>query len=94
MKFIEFNYREDFGKEWYTSIISIKNISLLQISLDYSDYGGWPYVQITSGMGKFFGILATVGRFGFCLEILSRRWKLCYSEMTLEDYQGDLQDGD
>lgn len=86
MKLFQLNSREDFGREYYFSFLTIKDYSLFQLSVDYNDYSSYPFIQITSGMGKLFSILASVWRFGFCLELLARNWNWCYDpEVNLDD---------
>lgn len=87
MKLFKFEHREDFGHEWYFKFLFDKNWAFLQISFDWSEYPGYPYVQLTAGMGKLFGILACAWKFGFCAEVLARSWRLCYDEVnfTLEE---------
>jgi hypothetical protein len=90
MKLFKVNQRNDFGKEVYFGLLEINRYCLLQISFDYSDSGGYPYLQITSGMGKLFGILASIGRYGMCFEILARDWSWCYDKKTLdEEFEND-----
>lgn len=92
MKLFKFEHREDFGHEWYFKFFYTKNWGLLQLSIDWSEYGGLPYIQVTSGMGKLFGILLCMGKFGFCVEVLARSWRLCYDEVKFE--LEDLKDSE
>ena len=86
MKLFQINSREDFGREYYFSFLTIKNYSLFQVSFDYCDYSSYPFLQVTVGMGKLFGILGSVWRFGICLELLARNWNWCYDpEVNLDD---------
>ena len=80
MSLFNFKYREDFGHEWYVQFINIKGWSLLQGSISWNDFPGWPYIQITSGSNGFFGILFWAYKFGLDLDILSRTWKWDYLE--------------
>lgn len=83
MNFINFKYREDFGSEWYIQILNtgnhvpkfMKNYSLLQGSVSWNDYPGWPYLQIAFGSNGFMSILFWVYKFGFDIDILSRTWR-------------------
>lgn len=93
MKLVYFKYTEDFGHEWQLSFFRFKKYTILQMSFDYNDYPGWPYLQITSGMGRVFGILFCVWRFGFCLDFLGNSWWSCYDDMeSLKDFE-DLKNG-
>jgi hypothetical protein len=84
MKLFKFEHREDFGHEWYFKFLFTKNWALLQMSFDWCEFPGFPYVQATTGMGKLFGILLSVWRFGFCAEVLARTWRMCYDEVKFE----------
>ena len=83
MNLINFNHREDFGDEWYIQLLNtgrhvpnfMKNYSLIQASISWNDYPGWPYLQITFGSNGFFSILLWVYKFGLDVDILSRTWR-------------------
>ena len=88
MKLINFKHREDFGHDWYLQVLTIKNWSLLQVSVSWNDYPGWPYIQIKSGTGSTLSILFWAYKFGLDVDILSRTWKWDYREELneQEDY--------
>lgn len=79
---IEFNYRQDFGHEWYVQILNtgkhfpkfIKNYSLLQVSVSWNDDPGFPYIQIKSGTGSLLSFLIWVYKFGFDIGFIERTW--------------------
>jgi hypothetical protein len=77
-KLIQFNYRYDFGHDWYVQILNIRRWSLLQVSVSWNDYAGWPYCQITMGSNGLFGLLFWVYKLGFDVSLLSRTWKWDY----------------
>ena len=85
MKMIKFNYREDFGHEWYIQILNFKRWSLLQLSVSWNDYPGMPYLQITFGSNGFFGVLLWVYKFGLDVDIFSRTWKWDHLEEVDEN---------
>jgi hypothetical protein len=86
MKLFQFNKRYDFGHEIYFSFLTLREYSLLQVSFDYNDIGGWPYLQISSGYGRTFSLLLTLWRLGFCLDLLARSWNWCYdTNITLDE---------
>lgn len=82
MNLIKFTYREDFGHDWYVQILNtgrhvpkfMKNYSLIQASVGWNDYPGWPYIQIRSGTGSLLSILILVYRFGFDIGFVERTW--------------------
>jgi hypothetical protein len=75
MKLINFKYREDFGHEWYVQVFNVKGWSLLQASVSWNDFPGWPYIQIKSGSGSTLSILFWAYKFGFDIGIIERTWK-------------------
>ena len=89
MKLINFKHREDFGHDWYVQVLNIKNWSLLQVSVSWNDYPGWPYIQIKSGTGSTFSLLFWAYKFGLDIDILSRTWKWDYNDENDEGFQVD-----
>ena len=85
MKLIEFKHRYDFGHDFYLQILNIKKWSLLQLSVSWNDYPGWPYLQITFGSNGLFSILFWAYKFGLDVDILSRTWNWNYLEKDDED---------
>ena len=66
--------REDYGTDWYASIINIRKWSLFQVSVSFNDYPSWPYLQIRSGSGDVFNVLFWAHKFGFDFTLISRTW--------------------
>jgi len=85
MKLINLKHREDFGHDYNVQILNVKNWSLLQVSVSWNDYPGWPYLQITFGSNGLFGILFWAYKFGLDIDILSRTWNWNYMENINED---------
>ena len=78
MNLVKFGVRNDYGAEFYFTLLSTKRYSLLQVAFDYGEYGSWiefPYLQISSGYGKLFSFLFSVGRLGFTFDIAGRNWR-------------------
>ena len=75
MKLINFKHREEFGHDWHVQVLNIKSWSLLQVSISWNDYPGWPYIQIKSGTGSTFSLLFWAYKFGLDVDILSRTWR-------------------
>ena len=88
MKLINFKHREDFGHDWYVQVLTIKNWSVLQVSVSWNDWPSWPYIQIKSGAGSTLSVMFWVYKFGLDVDILSRTWKWDYREELneQEDY--------
>ena len=80
MKLINFRHREDFGHEWYVQILNVKNWSLLQASVSWNDYPGWPFIQIKSGTGTTLSIMFWVYKFSFDVGIIERTWNWDYTK--------------
>jgi hypothetical protein len=47
---------------------------LFQVSISWSDYPSWPYLQIRSGTGDVLSILFWAHKFGFDFTLISRTW--------------------
>ena len=76
MKLIEFLSYHDFGKNMCFYVLKGTKYTLIQCDFGWDDYPGGPYIQITTGMGRLFGILISVYKFSFCIEFLSRTWRI------------------
>lgn len=82
MNLIKLTHREDFGHDWYVQILNtgrhvpkfMKHYSLIQASVSWNDYAGWPYIQIRSGTGSLLSILFWVYKFGFDIGFIERTW--------------------
>ena len=77
MKLLNFGKREDYGTEYYVSLLTIKGYSLLQMSFDVSAYDGWfewPYLHVQIGYNRLFSVLFSIGKLGFSFDICSRNW--------------------
>lgn len=88
MKLINLKHREDFGHDWYVQVLTIKNWSLLQVSVSWNDWPSWPYIQIKSGSGSTLSILFWAYKFGLDIGIIERTWRWDYREELneQEDY--------
>jgi hypothetical protein len=82
VKLFNVKHREDFGHDWYAQVLTIKNWSLLQVSVSWNEYPGWPYLQIKSGTGSTLSILFWAYKFGLDIDILSRTWRWDYEQET------------
>jgi hypothetical protein len=89
MKLINFKYREDFGHEWYVQLFNIRPIkyqwSLLQFSVSWNDFPGFPYLQVTMGSNGLLSILFWAYRFGFDIDFISRTWNWDYMNKVDEE---------
>jgi len=82
MNLIQFNHREDYGHDWYVQILNVKGWSLIQASVSWNEYPGWPYIQIKSGCGSTLSIMFWAYKFGFDIGVIERTWRWNYGEET------------
>jgi len=78
MKLIQFGVRDDYGKEYYMTLLTTKRYSLLQVAFDIGEYDkwiDWPYLQISMGYGRLLSVLFSVGKLGFSFDIAGRNWR-------------------
>ncbi len=78
MKIAKWGVRDDYGKEFYFTLLTTKHYSLLQVALDFGEYGKWiefPYLQISMGYGRLFSFLFSVGKVGLSFDIAGRNWR-------------------
>ncbi len=85
MKLISFRHHEDFGHELYLQVLHNKRWALLQASVSWNDYPGWPYIQIKSGTGTLLSIMFWAYKFGFDIGVIERTWNWNYMEEVDED---------
>lgn len=85
MKLVKFTHRYDFGHDYNAQILNVKGWSLFQLSLTWSDFKSWPYIQIKSGTGTALGILFWAYRFGLDFEFISHTWNFDYLDKIADD---------
>ena len=85
MKLISFRHREDFGHEWYVQVLHNKHWALLQASVSWNDFPGWPYIQIKSGTGTLLSIMFWAYKFGFDIGVIEHTWN--WERLEEEDVQ-------
>ena len=74
MNLFDLKKSKDYGTNLYFSFLKTKRYTALQLSLSYCDYPSWPYMQISMGMGKVFGIFFYFWKVGFDFDILGNTW--------------------
>lgn len=74
MTLINLKHREDFGHEYIVQVLNIKRWSLIQVSVSWNDFPGWPYIKISSGCGSLISIMAWAYKLGFDFSIIDRTW--------------------
>ena len=80
MKLLDCKYIQDFGHEYYFSILKGKNRSFIQFSVSWNDYAGWPYIQVSSGTGRLFSFLFWTYRLGIDIDIIGYNWPSKYDD--------------
>jgi len=78
VKLISFKHRVDYGDEFYVQILHSKYWALLQVSVSWNEYAGWPYIQIKSGTGTLLSIMFWAYKLGFDVDVFSRTWNFEY----------------
>ena len=76
MKLIRFYKDQDWGKDYYLQVLFTKRWALFQGSVLWSEYPGWPMIQIQLGMNGFISILVQAHKFGLSIGLLERTWQL------------------
>lgn len=77
MNLIQFNKREDYGREYNVTVLTVKEYALLQISIGIDSSNKWfvwPYMSITTGYNKLFSFYCCLGRVYLDFDLLSRNW--------------------
>ena len=75
MKLFEFHTQDDFGKEFYLTLLKCRNWSLFQSVFYFPDYGRtFPYLSLIFGSSRLFEISFQFLNFGFTLSFFSRAW--------------------
>lgn len=75
MELIKIKTQDDYGKDFFLTLLKIKNWCMIQVCLSMMVYGrSLPYLNITLGSGRLFGFNFQIWKFGICIELLSRCW--------------------
>ena len=88
MNLISLKHREDYGHEWYVQVLHTKRWALLQASVSWNEFAGFPFIQIKSGTGTLLSIMFWVYKFGFDIGVCERTWNFEY----LKDLDVDEED--
>lgn len=75
MKLIQFRHQEDYGHDFYLTLLQVKRWCLVQSCFSTAVYArSFPYLNITMGSGRLFGFSFQVLWFGVTIELISRSW--------------------
>lgn len=75
-KLFDFEKREDYGTDLYFSFLKTQSYTFLQVSVSFCEFASWPYLQITLGQNKLFGIFCYFYKFGADIDVLGRTWRV------------------
>lgn len=76
MKLIKLSHQTDWGHDWYVRLLFTKRWALFQGCVSWSEYAGWPFLQIKFGMNSLISIQFNVYKFGLTIGLFERTWKL------------------
>ena len=71
MKLIDYLFVDDFGKEYYLSILQIKRLCLLQFNIDLNEYAGSSGLRVNVGHSSLFGFDLQIWKFSVTVDVLS-----------------------
>jgi len=76
MKLFELKTQDDWGKDYYFSLLKGKRYSVLQVSFSFCETAGYPYFQVSMGIGTLFNFFAYAWKLGVDFSICGRTWRL------------------
>lgn len=76
MKLIKFTHEEDYGHDLYVQILFNRRWAFFQGIMSWCEYAGWPYLQIKFGMGSLIYIVFNAHKFGLCIGLFERTWRV------------------
>jgi hypothetical protein len=76
MKLFDYETYEDFGKEFFFQILTTPKFALLDITVQWDDYGAdeiFPAMSLSIGSSHLLGFFIRYKRFQFDLDIINAR---------------------
>jgi hypothetical protein len=76
MKLFDYETYENYGKEWFFQILTTPKFALLDITVQWDDYGAdelFPAISFSIGSSQLFGFFIRYKRFQFDLDIITAR---------------------
>lgn len=76
IKLFDYETHEDYGKEWFIQILTWRKFALLDITVQWDDYGPdmiLPEFSLCITSGTLFAFSIRYGRFEFSLDIITSR---------------------
>ena len=76
MRFFDYETYEDFGKEWFFQVLRFKKFALLDITVQWDDYGSdeiFPAMSLSIGSSHLLGFFFRWNRFQFDCSIIDAK---------------------
>jgi hypothetical protein len=76
MKLFDYETYEDYGKEWFFQVLTSPKFALLDITVQWDDYGAdeiFPAMSLSIGSSHLLGFFIRYKRFQFDLDIINAR---------------------
>ena len=76
MRIFDFEKYEDFGKEWFFQVLKSPKFALLDITVQWDDYGAdeiIPDISLTISTRQLFGFCIRYKRFQFDFDLMTLR---------------------
>ena len=76
MKLFDYETYEDFGKEWFFQVLSCRRFALLDITVQWDDFGPdniLPEFSLCISSGTLLGFFIRYKRFQFDLDVITVR---------------------
>ena len=88
MKLLKLTKRTDYGTDLYLQVLFTKRWAFFQGCISFTEQPGWPYLQISMGMGKLISVLFCAHRFGIDFGFIERTWNFERLDMIEVDKDG------
>ena len=76
MKLFDYETYEDYGKEWFFQVLKSSKFALLDITVQWDDYGAdeiFPEISLIISTGQLFGFFIRYKRFQFDFNLITAR---------------------
>ena len=76
MKLFDYETYEDYGKEWFFQVLSCRRFALLDITVQWDDFGSdaiLPEFSLCISSGTLLGFFIRYKRFQFDLDVITAR---------------------
>ena len=76
MKLFDYETYEDFGKEFFLQVLTFRKFALLDITVQWDDYGAdeiFPAMSLSIGSSHLLGFFIRYKRFQFDLDVITTK---------------------